>query len=222
MTAYTDFQNSITSARSLTAMYKELRRSRNLGQRGALTAANEDLLWLPRSAVVSAISAMDAYIHAVIVDKLPSALAAQNIPVSLCDMVAELIPIKNGTSFKSTFPLISVPNLSTTLVAKIQAEKLSYLSYQMPDKVIEGYNLIGYGGIFGLVSDIWPGPNTTEKDIKDTLVRYVKRRNQIAHEGDREASGAVRHMQPKYADDCANFISNLVQKLNRVVYGVPV
>jgi hypothetical protein len=31
MTAYSDFQNSITSAHSLIAMYKELRRRRGLG-----------------------------------------------------------------------------------------------------------------------------------------------------------------------------------------------
>jgi hypothetical protein len=221
MTAYTDFQNSIASAKSLTEMYKELRRFRNLGQRGALTAANEDLLWLPRSAVVSAVSAMDAYIHAVIADKLPGALASQNIPTSLADLVSELIPIKNAQTFKSTYPLISVANLASSLVMRIQSEKLSFVSYQAPEKVIEGYKLIGYEGIFGSVSNIWPGPNTTEKDIKDILVKYVKRRNQIAHEGDREASGAVRHMQPKYANDCANFVSNLVLRLNRVVYGVP-
>ena len=45
MTAYTDFQNSIASAYSLTEMYKERRRRRGLGQRGQLTAENEDLLW---------------------------------------------------------------------------------------------------------------------------------------------------------------------------------
>jgi hypothetical protein len=98
-----------------------------LGQRGALTLANEDLLWLPRSAVASAISLMDAFIHAVMVDKLPCGLAADSIPISLCEMVAELIPIKNGPSVKATLPVISAPNLPTVLVAKIQAEKLSYL-----------------------------------------------------------------------------------------------
>tara|TARA_Y100000815_G_C12896034_1_gene332167 strand:+ start:155 stop:409 length:255 start_codon:yes stop_codon:yes gene_type:complete len=35
---------------------------------------------------------MDAYVYAVIVNKLPSALANDYIPVSLCDMVAGLIP----------------------------------------------------------------------------------------------------------------------------------
>ncbi len=221
MTAYTDFENSIASAKSLVAMYKELRGARRLGQRGALTPVNEDLLWLPRSAVVSAVSAMDAYIHAVIFDKLPAVLLGQNIPDSLCDMAANLIPIKNGNTFRSTLPLISVPNLHESLASRIRDEKLQFVAYQAPDKVIEGYSLIGYQEIFRSVSEIWQGPNTTEKNIKDTLTRYVKRRNQIAHEGDRETSGSVRPMQPKYATDCANFISGLVLRINRVVYGVP-
>jgi len=50
------------------------------------------------------------------------------------------------------------------------------------------------------------------------LAGYVKRRNQIAHEGDREANGAVRHMQPQYAMKVAAFVENLVFRLNRVVY----
>src|SRR5581483_11405173 len=74
MTALTDFHHSIASARSLISMYAELRRSRGLGQRGRLSPENEDLLWLPRAAVVTALSSLDAYVHAVLHDQIPQAL----------------------------------------------------------------------------------------------------------------------------------------------------
>jgi len=34
-------------------------------------------------------------------------------------------------------------------------------------------------------------------------------------------SGAVRHMQPEYANKCGEFVQNLVLRLNRVVYNAP-
>ena len=48
MTAIAHFQGSIETADQLLAMYAELRRSRDLGRRGRLDPANEDLLSLPK------------------------------------------------------------------------------------------------------------------------------------------------------------------------------
>ena len=198
-------------------MYKELRSLRGLGQRGALTAANEDLLWLPRSAVVASLSSLDAYVHAVIVDRAPVALKANPIPPALCEAMAAIIPIRNSSSFRDAMQIIAASNIYSALVNKLQ-EQLSFLSYQAPEKISAGYDMIGFPNIFDDVSDIWPGPSTEADDLKRTLANFVRRRNQIAHEGDREASGAVRHMQPQYAEKCADFVENLVRKMNTVVY----
>jgi hypothetical protein len=218
MTAYTDFQHSIASAKKLTAMYTELRRYRGLGQRGQLTPQNEDLLWLPRSAVVAALSALDAYIHSVLYERMPLVLRTNPIPNALCDAMASIVPIKNGASFRDALPIISAANVHMELTARLKDQTLSFLSYQAPEKVQAAYEMVGHPAIFDAVSAIWPGPATSANDIKRALANYVKRRNQIAHEGDREASGAVRHMRPKYANDCAGFVENLVLRLNRVVY----
>lgn len=220
MTAHLHFQHSITAAQKLTEMYKELRRHRQLGQRGRLTPQNEDLLWLPRSAVVASLSALDAYIHTVLKEKIPHALRMEPIPLPLCDAMASIIPIKNGANFRDAIPVISAANIYLELSERLNDKTLSFLSYQAPEKIIAGYELIGHHNIFDSVSQLWPGPNTTATDIKHILANYVKRRNQIAHEGDREANGAVRHMQPAYANECSEFIENLVSRLNRVVYGI--
>ena len=90
---------------------------------------------------------------------------------------------------------------------------------QAREKVVAAYEMIGYASVFDDVSAIWQGPQTSPEDLRRSLANYVKRRNQIAHEGDREASGAVRHMQSLYGNNCAAFIEGLVFRLNRVVYG---
>lgn len=219
MTTWTDFERSIAAARQLTAMYAELRRARGLGARGRLNAENQDLLWMPRSAVVAAISAMDAYIHSVLDERIPIALAQPIIPEALAAAMADLLPIKNAASFRQAFPILTASNTATALTARLRDRSLQFLSYQAPDKIIAGYSLIGLEGIFDEVANLWPGPGTTAQEIKNRLANYVKRRNQIAHEGDYEVGGAVRQMQPKYANDCADFIHNLTSRFDRAVYG---
>ncbi len=219
MTALDHFNASIVASTKLVAMYKELRAVRGVGERGQLNAANRDLLWLPRSAVVASMSALDAYIHAAIYEQIPRAFLKNPVPHALCDAMSAVIPIKNAANFKEALPILSAPNSIAQLSGKL-AESLSFLSYQAPEKIIAGYDLVGYSNIFDDVSAIWRGPRRTADDIKRTLSRYYKRRNQIAHEGDRETNGTDRAMQPQYAQSCQEFVENLVTRLNRVVYGV--
>lgn len=220
MSALTDFQVSVQASDRLLSMYAELRRNRGLGARGRLDVQNEDLLWLPRSAVVAAISALDSYVHAVLNDKIPSALQANPVPEPLCKVMATLLPIKDAKTFASALPVITSGNVISDLSTKLKEETLTFLSYQAPEKIIAGYALIGYDSIFDEIAAIWQGPRTASEDLKRTLSNYVKRRNQIAHEGDRDHQGHARPMQPQYARSCKEFIEGLVTRLNRVVYGI--
>jgi len=218
MTAYTDFRNSIASANSLTEMYKELRRSRGLGQRGRLTAENEDLLWLPRSAIVISISALDAYVHAVLYERIPTVISTGTLSDSLAKALSSIMPIKDANTFRDALPIITSAAPQGELATRLRTKTLEFLSYQAPEKIQGAYEMIGHDSVFASVSALWPGPNSTEDDLKRILANYVKRRNQIAHEGDREANGTVRHIQPQYADKIASFVQNLVNRLNRIVY----
>ena len=140
------------------------------------------------------------------------------MPAQLADAMASIVPIKNGTSFREAFPIITAGNVGEVLASRLKDQTLAYLSYQAPEKIQAGFEMIGHGNIFQAVSALWPGPNSTADDLKRTLANYVKRRNQIAHEGDREATGAVRHIQPQYAQRVANFVEGLVLRLNRTVF----
>jgi len=216
---YRDFQHSIASARRLTDMYSELRRHRGLGRRGVLAPPNEDLLWLPRSAVVAALSSLDAYVHAVLYDRIPHALRGNPISDELCNAMANIVPIKSASSFRDALPVILAANVHAKLTARLRDQTLTFLSYQAPEKILAAYDMIGHPSIFDSVSRTWPGPRTSPDILKRRLANYVRRRNQIAHEGDRDKRRRVRHMRPEYANECASFVENLVLRLNRVVYG---
>ena len=219
MAAHLEFQHNIESAKNLTEMYSELRRRRGLGERGRLPPDHEELLWLPRSAVVAAISSLDAYVHAVLYDRIPRALRSDAIPEALCDSMSDVLEIRNGKHFRVVFAIISKKKIYGALTKHLRDTKLAFQSYQRPEKIIEAYKLLGYADIFELVANMWRGPETSSGDIKRRLVNFVNRRNQIAHEGDRDANGSIRRMQPKYAKDCVDFTENLVLRLNRIVYG---
>jgi hypothetical protein len=220
MTSLVQFQTNIDAADRLVAMYRELRLSRNLGARGQLSAANQDLLWLPRSAVVSSISALDTYVHGVVNERLPHLFGKPAPPPeALCEQLAQLLPIKNASTFREAVSLLSAQDTIQQLLKKLDEKFLRFQSFQAPEKIIEAYRLMGHDAIFNSVSDIWPGPNTTAEHIKRRLAGYVQRRNQIAHEGDIEAHGQPRAMQPEYAIGIREFVGSLVARLDQVVYG---
>jgi len=220
MTALQSFTNCIGSARQLTAMYSELRESRKLGARGRLDTANEDLLWLPRSAVVIAMAGLDAYVQAVLDDQIPRVLKSGSIPDSLCKKLSDVMPVKNSESFRDALPIIKSSNFEETIYKKLREDNLQFLSFQTPAKIDDAYVLIGKDDIFTQVASTWPGPATGEDELRKRIVKYNKRRNEIAHEGDVQSSGVARRMQPQYAIACADFIENLVIRLNRIVYGL--
>jgi hypothetical protein len=134
--------------------------------------------------------------------------------------MASIIPIKNSASFQEALPIIGAHDVVAELTGRLKDKTLVFLSYQAPEKIIAGYELIGHPNIFDDASAIWPGPRRTAEDIKRTLANYVRRRNQIAHEGDRDVHGNPRPMQPAYANACYEFTTNLVARLNRIVYGI--
>lgn len=220
MTALAQFQANITAADKLVEMYRELRRYRQLGARGRLDAENVDLLWLPRSAVVACMSALDTYIHTVIYERIPNALRGNPVPQALCDAMISVVKIKNGNEFREALPIFSIPDSLTELTNRLRIEMLAFQSYQAPEKIVGAYKLLGREDIFNDVADLWPGPNSTAEDIKRRLIRYVNRRNQIAHEGDVEINGEPRHIQPEYATDCRDYTFSLVTRLDQVIYGV--
>lgn len=218
MSYLTSFHKSIDGADRLIAMYGELRQSRDLGVRGRLDANNVDLLWLPRAAVVASLAALDAYVHDVVEDRIPAVLKGGGVPQAMCDRLGELFRISDGTGFRKQLPLILDADVPGALSRRLTST-LSFESFQSSKKIKSAYELIAVRDIFGEVARRWRGPGTAKEDIASRLDAFFQRRNKIAHEGDIEANGTPRAMQPQYAKDCRDFVANLAVRLDAIVYG---
>jgi hypothetical protein len=162
--------------------------------------SNLDLDWLLRSAIVLAVSAMDAYFHDKIryrVGKLTSK------------------PPKQLANLKIPFSEITKWNKAKrkgNVVRRWVEEHLAIRPLQSPNAIAEALK-------FGDIHDFW---NTIEPNSSDRAVllaqlnELVKRRNQIAHEGDRlrsRSSGkALRPITREYTLQAIEFVEELVQK----------
>ena len=211
------FRINIDAARKYLAMYRELRRLKNLGARGALDANNKYLLWLPRASIVSSMSSLDAYVHQVLYRYIPQFLKhADNIPDKLSDMVVRVAPIKNAAHVGGAMQYLRSPTGPDRLADAIRENVLGFQAYQAPDKVFEAFRVVGVPDVIQEVADRWRGPNTERNHIASRLERYSKRRNQIAHEGDLDNNHEPREVTPDFGAACADFIENVVTRMDQI------
>lgn len=93
--------------------------------------------------------------------------------------------------------------------------KLSYMSFQHPDKVVDALSLIWNEPhkMQTLAIDIGlPGTTNNEKvaNLKQQLETIIQRRNQIAHEGDIDPTTMLpRTIDIEHVKDATNFIESL-------------
>lgn len=80
-------------------------------------------------------------------ERIPVVLLAAPVPNSLAQAMSEIVPIRNAQQFRDALPLITASNTVAGLADRLQKETIAFLSYQAPEKVIAGYELIGHQGI---------------------------------------------------------------------------
>jgi hypothetical protein len=217
MKPFDQFSRNVVGAEKYLDMYSELRRLKQLGSRGALDANNQYLLWLPRATVVSAVSAFDAYIHDMLALHIPRVLVDTVTPISedLADLIGRVVSTKKRDDVQDLLRFVRSTTGSQDLAKEIREKIARFESYQAPDKVVCAFRLIGVQDILKEAADRWQGPKTERADIAARLDRYVKRRNQIAHEADLDTHGDHRAITPDYAWDCKEFIKGLVDRMNQ-------
>jgi hypothetical protein len=203
-------------------MYVELRSLKGLGARGPLAAEHRHLLWLPRGVVVSCMSSLDAYVHATLYDRIPVILAGppSGVLPALRELVLEVFTVKKEDQVTAALEYVKSADGVAKLFERLRSDVLVYRSYQAPDKVVQAFKYLGFENVLQVVSEAWQGPRSSRSEIAARLSRYVRRRDQIAHEGDLEyTSHTPRPMTPDYARDCISFTKGFVERLNGVVYG---
>jgi hypothetical protein len=164
--------------------------------------------WLLRASVVFAVSSLDAYFHDKVryragrfgLTDMPPAMASFTVPLkelSKWEDATRKGNVLRGwlTSYYSTRPL------------------------QRRDDIANALKVVG-------ISDLWATiePDSPKRDaLFDEMAMFVKRRNQIAHEGDRESSRRsgkrLRDMDTTYAQSCIDFTKMLVDRIERAFPG---
>jgi len=220
MSPYQQFTVNRNVAEKYVEMYVELRNLKGLGQRGALSNDNKYLLWCVRAAIVSAIGALDHYVHQVLLDRIPKLFKSNPPQISqeLLEQVQKVVAVKTQSDMAKFFGYLASQNGIEAVCTSLRDEVFLYQSFQAPEKVVKAFKCLGYPDILQTVADSWQGPNTQRADLARRLESYVKRRNQIAHEGDLH-SGVPREITPDYARKCISFVWNLVYRMDGSVYG---
>jgi hypothetical protein len=161
-----------------------------------------DISWLLRAAIVFSISAFDAYFHDKVkyraghfkLSQLPPALAKFEVPLSE-------LPRWDAATRKGN----AIRNWIT--------KHYSVIPLQRPEEIAKALKLVG-------IDNFWPTvqPNDAQRKILlEHLAALTKRRNQIAHEGDREgARNSGKRLRPitrAEAQDCVDFVRRLVGRI---------
>ena len=160
-----------------------------------------DLDWLLRSGIVLAVSAMDAYYH----DKVRyrvSRFARTALPNRLADLKIPLNELAKWDKAKR----------KGNVIRQWVVEHLEVRPLQRPNAIADALKLV-------CIQEFWNTIESNNPDRDALLARLnelVRRRNQIAHEGDRlqsRSSGkALRQISRDYVVDAIGFVKRLVSK----------
>jgi len=161
--------------------------------------------WLLRAAVVFLVSAMDTYFHDKIkygisklgsLNKMPPAL--RNHKISVEDLFEWDKSERKGNVLRNWI-----------------SEHLSYVPLQSSDKIQDYLRYIGISGVWNQIEP----DNKKRKEMLDKLNEIIKRRNQIAHEGDRQtARGSgkkLRNLDLVQVKEWRSYIVTLVEQIEK-------
>jgi hypothetical protein len=181
---------------------------------------HEYLSELLRSAVVAAVSALDRYMHDIVVhhcidmlskkeDDIPKEWRKVHIPI--LSAKAAIDRQRKSTTARGGFPLKQA----------IQEQLHREFTFQQPDDVVSAMKMVGVEDFWKRVAERMDG-NPKPKEVIDKLRTIAKRRNHIVHEADLERKIKARKyslkaIARKDADDWVNWIEMLVVHADQVI-----
>lgn len=156
-----------------------------------------------RASLVMAVSAVDAYYHSkVLAHIVKAANKGGNMPASL---MGKGISIKEFVAGKRYTNKMQIVRNAMNL-------QLGFQSLQQPSKIADALQLIGITGFWNSVAGRM---GSTQEDAKKELSAIVKRRNQIAHEGDLSQSKKARNKPNDLTHGTTVLAINFVDSLAR-------
>lgn len=205
MGAYNAFEKTNERAKKLVELHKEL------NPRGQPKKEYADIL---RSAVVLSISAMDAYFHEVIAEKIAKFVRAKKgkqLPGKLVEIIKKEVNHERliEIMFKER-PLSHIANI----VRKSIADR----TYQDAGKIEDILKIVG-------VDDLWfqvgKKLKTSKEKAKTFIHLYVHRRHDIVHRGDfgatKRSKNKLKSITRQYANNCVTHVEKFVKAINDVI-----
>jgi hypothetical protein len=161
-----------------------------------------EISWLLRAVVIFSVSALDAYFHDKVkyragkfdLQDMPPMLAKFEIPLG--DLVKWEGVARKGNMIRNWL-----------------VEHFATIPLQRKDTISDALKTVGMDAVWATIE-----PNSPDREkLLETMQAYIKRRNQVAHEGDSESSRKsgkkLRQIDRQYAEDCMKFVKDLVGKI---------
>lgn len=212
--AYNVFISGINEAKRMTAVYDHFVVDLNI--------QHEEVSDILRAQIVNAVSAFDRLVHELVnigVVEIFMGIRIKTQKFLNQPFKAETL-IKSLEFSKPGFIPVSINDSPQYLVEMEMREKMSYLSFEAPDKVKDALSYIWDESHKMQVLAInmgLPGStaNNKQKNLEQHLQLIVDRRNQIAHEGDVDPSTNVKRVIDKNTSTDA---MNFMEKLGMAIY----
>jgi hypothetical protein len=165
-----------------------------------------------RASIVLAVSALDAYIRTLVVDKVITMLkdVSKIVPTNLRDQ------LKNLMNQDELFDAARIGDLPSR-VEKALKDKFEESSFQGVEKITSVMKLIGKKDVF---KDIARSASLNEQELKENLARFTKRRHIIAHCGDYDLTQtppAENSITKHDVEECIKIMQTIAHEIEKVI-----
>src|ERR1039457_6005494 len=202
-TPYTIFQSSVKRAKNLIIIHHLAH-----GEKGKPPALLPDA---HRASIVLAVSALDAYVRTLVIDRIVATVAdpKKSVPLKLREKIKECV------GHDVIFEAARQGDLSSK-VEKAMREKFDDQSFQGVKKITEAMRLIGHEDIFAKIAE---SAAINEKQLKSKIGKFTDRRHIIAHCGDYDLNQnppMENKLLKEEVLDCIRTVDLIAREINKL------
>ena len=192
-TAYSLFKTNMSSVHDTLSLFRGIRELK----------VGLDTDWLLRGAVVFLVSAIDTYFH----DRIKYGISRATRGGMPEALLRHRITIGDLEDWE-------VSRRKGNVIRNWIAEHLATIPLQSPDRIAEYMKYIGVDQFWNKIEP----DNKKRRKLLDRLNALIKRRNQIAHEGDRLSGRStgkkLRDISEPEVKEWVSFVESLIQSVN--------
>jgi acyl carrier protein len=203
LTPFDIFQHSLDRAQNLLRIHKEAH--------GEVSRPPAFLADAHRAAIVLAVSALDAFIRTLVVEKIVAKIAdqSQTVPQELKQQAQELLG-KDGL-----FDAARANDLGSRLEKAFRL-KFEGKSFQGIKNIEDALYLIGHDKVFSKVAK---SARVNEENLKSELAQFTKKRHIVAHCGDYDLTQTPpieNKILKKNVKDCIKLVKLVATEINKL------